>query len=153
MFSPLSRVKRAANCSRGAVAVELALTLPIIMILLFGLLDFGRFFYAQLVVESAATEAARTASLRSVKAFPAIDSQLQQLLAGWAEPARVAGSFGGGALHSSRQLCSGNIGANQYAVVTVCVSFTPLLPINIANNPSCPSSQSVAAQGVFLCQG
>ncbi|MEY3029391.1 MAG: hypothetical protein RL198_788 [Actinomycetota bacterium] len=152
-MSPASMRKRASVGKRGAVAVELALTLPIVILLLFGLLDFGRFFYAQMVVESAATEAARTASLRSLKAFPTIDSQLQQLVADWAEPARVAGSFGGGQLSSTRQLCSGNIGANQYAVITVCVPFTPLLPINIASNSSCPIQQSVAAQGVFLCQG
>lgn len=135
------------------MAVELALVLPLLMLLILGLLDFGRFFYAQMVVESAATEAARTASLRPTSAFPNIDSQLQQLISGWAEPARTAGSFGGGQVHSSRQICSGAVGVERYAVITVCVPFTSLLPFSVANDPNCPTTQSVSAQGVFLCQG
>jgi len=49
------------RCSseRGAAAVELALVLPILVTLVFGIIQFGRGYNAQISVTSAAREAAR----------------------------------------------------------------------------------------------
>ncbi len=48
---------------RGAVAVEFALILPLLMVLVFGIIDFGRAFNAQVSLTQAAREGARLAAL------------------------------------------------------------------------------------------
>lgn len=47
----------------GAAAVEFALVLPLLLMLIFGVIDFGRMMHAQLVVAEAAREAARASAL------------------------------------------------------------------------------------------
>jgi len=48
---------------RGQALVELALVLPILLLMLFGIVEFGRIFNAYLVVSQAAREGARVAAL------------------------------------------------------------------------------------------
>jgi hypothetical protein len=48
---------------RGATAVELALILPVILMLLFGIIEFGRAYNASIVVTHAAREAVRKVAL------------------------------------------------------------------------------------------
>jgi Flp pilus assembly protein TadG len=49
--------------NRGQALVELAMTLPILLMLLFGIVEFGRIFNAYLVVNNAAREGARVAAV------------------------------------------------------------------------------------------
>ncbi|GAB4099291.1 TadE/TadG family type IV pilus assembly protein [Sinomonas halotolerans] len=49
---------------RGAVAVEFALVLPLLLTLLFGIIEFGRIYNAQIVFSNAAREAARTMAIK-----------------------------------------------------------------------------------------
>ena len=49
--------------SRGAAAVEFALLVPIFLVIVFGIIDFGLMFYSKTVITNAAREGARTASL------------------------------------------------------------------------------------------
>lgn len=53
---------------RGAVAVEFAILLPVLILLLFGIVDFGRAINAQITITQAAREGARLASLGTVVA-------------------------------------------------------------------------------------
>jgi Flp pilus assembly protein TadG len=48
---------------RGAAAVEFALVVPVLITLIFGSLEFGLYFQARTMVENAAREGVRTASL------------------------------------------------------------------------------------------
>ncbi|WP_218939074.1 TadE/TadG family type IV pilus assembly protein [Lysinibacillus antri] len=48
---------------KGNAMVELALVLPILILLLCGIIDFGRVFHVYLTIDHAGREAARTASL------------------------------------------------------------------------------------------
>lgn len=48
---------------RAAAAVEMALVLPLLLLMLGGIVDFGRFFYTQNLVVNAAREGARTRAL------------------------------------------------------------------------------------------
>lgn len=48
---------------RGAIAVEFALLLPVLVILLIGIMEFGMFYSAQISVTAAAREAARVMAI------------------------------------------------------------------------------------------
>jgi len=48
---------------RGAAAVEFALLLPLLLLLLFGIIDFGRALNAQITITQAAREGARLEAL------------------------------------------------------------------------------------------
>lgn len=48
---------------KGASMVEFALVLPIMILLLLGIIDFGRVFHAYLTIDHAGREAARVASI------------------------------------------------------------------------------------------
>ncbi|WP_281892065.1 TadE/TadG family type IV pilus assembly protein [Phytohabitans aurantiacus] len=52
-------IKRWLRRDRGATAAEAALVLPVILMVLFGIIDFGRLVNAQIVVSQAAREGAR----------------------------------------------------------------------------------------------
>jgi len=62
------RLKRRLG-DRGAAAVEMALVLPVLLLVLGGLIDLGRAFFGQIIVANAANEAARMVALR----YPAAD--------------------------------------------------------------------------------
>jgi Flp pilus assembly protein TadG len=47
----------------GAVAVEFALVFPVLLLVIFGLVDFGRLYWAQLALTSAAREGVRASAL------------------------------------------------------------------------------------------
>src|SRR5437773_10844519 len=48
---------------RGAAAVEFALVLPLLLLILFGIIDFGRAYNAQVTLTQAAREGVRLAAL------------------------------------------------------------------------------------------
>jgi Flp pilus assembly protein TadG len=50
---------------RGAAAVEMALLLPLLLLLIFGVIDFGRMLNAQITVTEAAREGARAAAIQN----------------------------------------------------------------------------------------
>lgn len=62
---------------RGASAVEMALLLPVLLLVLFAIIDYGRFFHLQSMAASVASDAARTASLPD-----ATDATITALLLG-----------------------------------------------------------------------
>jgi Flp pilus assembly protein TadG len=65
-----SRVGR-GNHERGAVAVEFALVLPILLILVFGLIQYGLYFWSMQGGSSAAREAARRGAVGQLESCDA----------------------------------------------------------------------------------
>lgn len=63
-LTPVGRRLARARQEAGQTLVEFSLVLPILLILIFGLVDFGRAFYTWLVVTNAAREGARTAAVQ-----------------------------------------------------------------------------------------
>ena len=56
---------------RGSVAVEFALLLPLLLLLVFGIIDFGRALNAQITLTQAAREGARLAALGTSRTWSA----------------------------------------------------------------------------------
>jgi Flp pilus assembly protein TadG len=63
------------NPERGAVVVEFALVLPLLMLLLMGIIEFGLLFYNQQVLTNASREGAR-AGIGFYPVPPALDTRL-----------------------------------------------------------------------------
>lgn len=57
------RWHRVRSADRGAAAVEFALVLPLLLLLVFGIIDFGRALNAQVTITQAAREGARLVAL------------------------------------------------------------------------------------------
>jgi Flp pilus assembly protein TadG len=84
---PMTRPKNTSK-QRGATLYEFAAILPILLFMMIGIVDFGRAMYMYHFVASAASQAARWASVRGVncKAYtsgcPAINTDIQTYILG-----------------------------------------------------------------------
>ena len=58
-----TKVARFPSGDRGAAAVEFALVLPLLLVLIFGMIDFGRAYNQQITLTQLAREGARLVSL------------------------------------------------------------------------------------------
>src|SRR4051812_43043671 len=72
----LKRLGRQANESRGQSVLELALILPVLMIVLVGAVDLGRLVQAEVVVNNAARVGAQYASIQGIGNTTAIKAQV-----------------------------------------------------------------------------
>lgn len=73
----MARLAHLLKDNRGQTLVELALLLPILVLLVFGILEFGRVFNETLVVTAAAREGARVAAVNSDNDAAAVDAVKQ----------------------------------------------------------------------------
>lgn len=125
----------------GAAAVELALVLPLLLLLVFGIIDFGRLFNAQITLSAAAREGARWAALSQ----PGV-------------PARVAAAAPGltPAPSTSFTACAPGapVGANATVVATSTVPLiTPLGAIAGMFGGGAPAAVTLTGRGVMRCGG
>ena len=79
------RRSRAALTDRGAAAVEMALVLPLLLLLVFGIVDFGRALNLQITLTQAAREGVRPAALRQPAS--AVNAAVSNATVGIAAPA------------------------------------------------------------------
>jgi Flp pilus assembly protein TadG len=59
----MDKIRRHIQNNRGQSMVEFALVLPLLLLLVFGMIEFGRVFNESLVVTAAAREGARSAAV------------------------------------------------------------------------------------------
>jgi hypothetical protein len=140
-FTPPVSVSSGAPAPRstdhGAAAVELALVLPLLLVLVFGIIDFGRMLNAQITLTEAAREGARAAAL------------------GHDTAARVARTAGGTVVTTTVTACPGD---DPRADATVVLTHrfepvTPLEPLMRLVGGAADSSITVTARGVMPCVG
>jgi Flp pilus assembly protein TadG len=99
---------------RGAAAVEFALLLPLLLILVFGIIDFGRMLNAQITLTEAAREGARASVL------------------GTDPTTRVDQITGGlGTVTTTTTACPANPAATDTATVKVSYQFQFATPVGI----------------------
>jgi Flp pilus assembly protein TadG len=123
----------------GASAVEFALVLPLLLLLICGIVDFGRLLNVQLTLSAAAREGARWAALGQ---------------SGVA--ARVATAAPGLSPAVSATSCPSGAAIGQNATVTATLTYTFITPIGSVAalfGNSFPGSVTVTGQGVMRCGG
>ena len=133
------RPARNAPRDRGAVAVEFALLLPMLLLLLFGIIDFGRALNAQITLTQAAREGARIAALGESN----VVSGTQAAATGLSPVAVTVTS------------CPAGAGTGVNAVVKASYSFsfvTPLSAIAGILGSSLGSTMTLTATGVMPCE-
>ena len=75
---------------RGVSAVEFALVLPILIVVLFGVVDFGRAFWMRSNLQTAAEEAGRYAMTHTGASNSQIETYLRGRTGRYVDPASVA---------------------------------------------------------------
>jgi Flp pilus assembly protein TadG len=138
MVKPARRGR--AGADRGAAAVEFALLLPLLVLIVFGLIDFGRAINAQITLTQAAREGARALALGQ----STYQSRAQ------------AAAIGLSGMTVTQQPDSlgvtgcpaGSAQTGDDAVVKVSYSFSFITPIGSIFGPT----KTLTAEGVMPCE-
>jgi Flp pilus assembly pilin Flp len=88
--------RRLMNDEEGAAVVEFALVMPILALIIFGIIDFGRAFYTLNNIISAVREGARYGAILSAPASPTGEQEIKNRVRGVSRP------FGGDTLTDDR---------------------------------------------------
>jgi Flp pilus assembly protein TadG len=134
--------RRFRELDRGAAAVEFALLLPLLLLLVFGIIDFGRALNAQITITQAAREGARLEALNQ----PNVVGRTQ---------AAATGLSGVGVTIVSA--CAPGAGPTASADVQVTYTFKFITPIGAIakifnSSTGLGSSLSLKADGVMPCE-
>lgn len=135
------RTERNAPRDRGAAAVEFALLLPVLLLLIFGVIDFGRALNAQITLTQAAREGARLDALGKPSAT--VVSGTQTAATGLS-PVTVTVTA-----------CPANAGAAVNAVVNAKYTFsfvTPVASVARMFGSSLGATITLTATGVMPCE-
>jgi Flp pilus assembly protein TadG len=139
MTNRQQRGRRTAR-DRGAAAVEFALVLPLLLLIVFGTIDFGRALNAQITLTQAAREGARLASLGE----PNVQTRTQAAATGL-NPVTVTVTG-----------CAVGAGPAANATVNASYSFSFITPIGLIaglfGSSGVGSGLTLSAQGVMPCE-
>ena len=79
-MAPLTRVPNRLRSERGAELIEMALVLPLLLLIIMGVIDFGFMFREMNIVTNAAREGARAGILPEYDADANVTNRVQQYL-------------------------------------------------------------------------
>jgi Flp pilus assembly protein TadG len=133
--------------ARGAAAVEFALVLPLLLLLVCGIVDFGRMLNIQITLSAAAREGSRWAALR-------LDTTT-----GTSVSARVTAAAPGIAPAPTTAIlssCPANPSPTQNASVTATSTYTLLTPLSVLSGlfgGGIPGTVTITGRGVMRCGG
>jgi hypothetical protein len=129
---------------RGAAAVEFALVLPVLLLILFAIIDFGRLLNAQITLSQAAREGAR---LGALGVAPATVVSRTQAAMGTITPVVTV---------NTGTACPVNAGASVDAVVIVSYVFTFITPVTaiagMFGTAHFGAAITLTAQGEMPCE-
>ena len=138
------RTARRAPRDRGAAAVEFALLLPMLLLLVFGIIDFGRALNAQITLTQAAREGARLDAIGNANFATSTGTAATGLSGVTVAPAPTT------------YTCKTNdAGTNANAIVKVSYNFTFITPVAaIASlfGSTFGSTMTLTATGVMPCE-
>jgi hypothetical protein len=125
----------------GAAAVEFALVLPLLLLILFGIIDFGRMLNAQITINEAAREGARAMALFDASA-------------GGDRVAKATAELPG-ATYTVISACPVHPGPDDDAVIEVSYSFTFVTPLaaisGLFGGTGAYGTRTLTAQGLMPC--
>jgi Flp pilus assembly protein TadG len=124
---------------RGTAALELAILLPVLLTILFGIIDWGYVFYVDLSLTNAAREGARVGVTKTLGAQPGPEAAARDKAEAYLESAGL-GSGG----HNSPSVVTSFDNVNV-TVTTSIDSFTPL----VGFLPDAALPQSLRARAVM----
>ncbi|GAA0231230.1 TadE family protein [Cryptosporangium japonicum] len=124
---------------RGAAAIELAIILPILLVMIFGIIDFGRIINTQMALTEASREAARAYAFGQT---PANSLSRAQLITGDSTTA----------IDSSVPCPAAGATAANTASVTLRQTYTYITPI-MALLGTAGSTRTLKSTGVMACVG
>lgn len=90
----MKRVRRTAQ-DQGSAAVEFALVLPVLMLILFGIIDLGRMLNARITLSQAAHEGARAAAIAGDDAALEAVTKVMGSMASGMDAPQIVGCSGG----------------------------------------------------------
>ena len=138
---------------RGATAIEFALILPLLLLLILGLVDFGRMGFVQVSVTSASREGARLSSLDSTGSgtTAAIATQVQTAAPSAAQVSQLDGAA---TLTVNVTQCSGSVSIENTSV-TASTNFKWLIPVGllslVSSSGSALSNFTISSTGTMRC--
>jgi Flp pilus assembly protein TadG len=138
--------RRRDRCGRdrGAAAIEFALLLPLLLLIIFGIIDFGRALNTQITITQAAREGARLASFGTSSA--AVVSRTQTAATGLSLPASDV----------TVTTCPQNTAPNTDAQVSISYSFSFVTPLGaiaaIFGGSGVGGPLTLTATGVMPCE-
>jgi Flp pilus assembly protein TadG len=128
---------------RGASAVEFALLLPVLLLLLFGIVDFGRAINAQITLTQAAREGARVAALGQIN--PAVQTRVTAAATGLSSVVATVTTA-----------CAPNAGPGVDAVVSLSYAFSFATPVGaiaaMFGSVTYGSGLTLTAKGEMPCE-
>lgn len=131
---------------KGAVAVEFAIILPIFLVLVLGIMEFGRAFNIQVSLSEAARESARYAAVHCTEAGYDQDDALAAAVS--AAPSVPLDGADVDIQYSGDGTCAA--GNNVEVTVTYNTSYLTGLPGFV---PGMPSDLEITSKGVMRCGG
>lgn len=136
---------RSVHGDDGAAAVEMAIVLPVLLLIVFGIIDLGRLMNQQIQLTEAAREGARVGAVNGTVADV---------------KAKVSSVVGAGVVltytNSTPTVCGTGSAATADALVNVQRTFTPLTPLTnmiqyLGGQPS--GTITLKATGDMTCVG
>lgn len=134
-----------ARSERGASAVEFAIVLPVLLLVIAGIVDFGRYFFTQIQVTNAAREGVRAAIVLPNPAPSDMTAITQRALAGVAGVPAAAATV--------VATCPAPSPSNASVRVTAPFDWIVMGPAIRMVGGSWGFSGPVAATGVMRCEG
>jgi Flp pilus assembly protein TadG len=136
-----SSIHGGSGADRGATAVEFALLLPLLLLIVLGIVDFGRMLNAQVTLTQAAREGARLVALGQ----PNVPGRTQAAATGLS-PVGVS-------IQSACPVGAGP-GSNGVVQTTYTFQFTPGLGylVSFFGGAGLSGQTTLSAQGVMPCE-
>lgn len=139
--APPSRPARVRRPDGGAAAVEFAIVLPLLLAVVFGVIDFGRMMANQITLNEAAREGARAAAFNQP-----VQAQVDRVGPG------ITVSY------SPSPVACASADPSLNVTVTVFQTWSPITPLGpilklISNDSSAANGFTQRAKGVMQCAG
>lgn len=149
------RVANSAKDQAGASAVEFALIAPLLLLLIFLLIDVARLGYVQISLNSAVREGVRASS------FGLSLSEITSVTVAASGNASQVADLSGNSSLQVRQVrsCSASNALGRTTEVDISIQFNWVTPVDLVlnatdnNDASLVSSRNLTAKGVMVCAG